>query len=208
MLFRSLKFISSPPQFLQSLQIKGRLEKLPEWISELQHLVKLKILWSKLNDDPLKVLQNLQNLRELMISRQAYNGEHLHFKPVGFPKLKWLWIRHLNALHTLLIDEGTLPVLEYFSIGHCPELKEVPSGIQHLKNLKELGFWGMPKEFEESLDPEQGLHYWIVEHVPVIILFRKLRTGYYGHDKHNLRSKHLAGSRGQRQTFDQNEFRC
>ncbi|KAL0000446.1 hypothetical protein SO802_014227 [Lithocarpus litseifolius] len=203
-----LEFISSPPQFLQSLQIKGRLEKLPEWISELQHLVKLKILWSRLNDDPLKVLQDLPNLRELMISRQAYNGEHLHFKLEGFPKLKWLWIRHLNALHSLLIDKGALPVLEFLSIGHCPELKEVPSGIQHLKNLKELGFWEMPKEFEESLDPEQGLNYWIVEHVPVIILFRKARTGYYGYDNHNLCSKHLAELRGQRQTFNQNEFRC
>ncbi|KAL4618491.1 hypothetical protein ACB092_06G014500 [Castanea dentata] len=200
---------------LQSLDVTlisedeiGRLEKLPEWISELQHLVKLKIFWSRLNDDPLKVLQNLPNLWELMISRQAYDGEHLHFKLEGFPKLKWLWIRHLNALHTLLIDEGALPVLEFFSIGHCPKLKEVPSGIQHLKNLKELGFWGMPKEFEESLDPEQGPHYWIVEHVPVIMLFRKVRTGYYAYDKHNLRSKHLAGLRGLRQTFNQNEFRC
>ena len=156
----------------------------------------------------MKVLQNLPNLRELMISRQAYNGERLHFKLKGFPKLKWLWIRHLNALHSLLIDEGTLPVLEFLSIGHCPELKEVPFGIQHLKNLKELGFWGMPKEFEESLDPEQGPHYWIVEHVPVIILFRKVRIGYYGYDNHNLRSKHLAELRGQRQTFNQNEFRC
>ena len=84
----------------------------------------------------------------------------------------------------------------------------MPFGIQHLKNLKELGFWGMPKEFEESLDPEQGPHYWIVDHVPVIILFRKVRIGYYGYDNHNLHSKHLAELSRQRQTFNQNEFRC
>nr|POE57680.1 disease resistance protein rpp8 [Quercus suber] len=84
--------------------------------------------------------------------------------------------RQTSVSNLIYSNKGTLPVLEFLSIGHCPELKVVPSGIQHLKNLKELGFWGMPKEFEESLDPEQGLHYWIVEHVPVIILFRKVNN--------------------------------
>ncbi|GMY30823.1 disease resistance protein RPM1-like [Fagus crenata] len=175
-----LQSISSPPQCLQRLQIKCCLEKLPEWIPQLQHLVRINIYWSKLSDDPLKAFQNLPNLLELSISRQAYIGEQLHFQKGGFPKLKILNLKHLNGLYSLMIDKGASPLLEKFVIGPCPQLKEVPSGIQHLRNLKDLRFQSMPKEFDESLDPEQGSCFWIVEDVPVIYRGKKIGTGYYG----------------------------
>ena len=44
-------------------------------------------------------------------------------------------------------------------IGHSRQLKEVPCGIHNLRNLKEQRFIDMLKEFDESLDPELGLHY-------------------------------------------------
>ena len=50
-----LKCISSPPQCLQHLYIKGCLEKLPDWIPKLQHLVRLKLFsffLSRLNETP------------------------------------------------------------------------------------------------------------------------------------------------------------
>ncbi|KAL0000434.1 hypothetical protein SO802_014215 [Lithocarpus litseifolius] len=165
-----LQSISTPPQCLQRLYIKGHLEKFPDWIPKLQHLVRLRIYWSRLNEDPLKALQNLPNLLELTISKNAYNGEQLHFKIGGFPKLKMLTLRDLDVLFSLIIDEGALPLLEKLVIGHSLQLKEVPSGIQHLRNLKELAFIDMPKEFNESLDPQQGPRYWIVKHVPIVYL--------------------------------------
>uniref|UniRef100_A0A2N9FRB3 Uncharacterized protein n=1 Tax=Fagus sylvatica TaxID=28930 RepID=A0A2N9FRB3_FAGSY len=177
-----LQSISSPPQCLQRLYIKGCLEKLPEWIPQLQHLVRKKIFWSKLSDDPLKAFQNLPNLLELSISYQAYIGEQLHFQKGGFPKLKILSLEDLYGLYSLMIDEGASPLLERLVIGPCPQLKEVPSGIQHLRNLKELRFLDMPKEFEESLDLEQGSCFRIVEHVPFIYLRHKIGPGYYGYD--------------------------
>uniref|UniRef100_A0A2N9HXF7 Rx N-terminal domain-containing protein n=1 Tax=Fagus sylvatica TaxID=28930 RepID=A0A2N9HXF7_FAGSY len=137
-----LQSMSSPPQFLQRLHISGRLDKLPDWIPKLQHLVRLRMFWSRLEDDPLKALQNLPNLLQLTFSRQAYDGEQLHFKTGGFLKLKELGLHHLNGLYSLMIDEGALPLLEMLSIGPTPQLKEVPSGIHHLKNLKQLNFWG------------------------------------------------------------------
>lgn len=50
-----LNHISSPPQQLQELYIKGRLDKLPNWIPKLQHLVCVNILWSRFSEDPLKI---------------------------------------------------------------------------------------------------------------------------------------------------------
>ena len=163
-----IQFISTPPQCLQCLYIKGHLEKLPNWIQKLQHLVRLRISWSRLNEDPLKALQNLPNLLELTISDHAYNGGQLHFKIGGFPKLKILNLQHLNALHSLMIDEGALPLLEILYIGPSRQLKEVSSRKQHLRNLEKLIFIDMPKEFDESLDLEQGPCYWIVKHVPIV----------------------------------------
>ena len=163
-----IQFISTPPQCLQCLYIKGHLEKLPNWIQKLQHLVRLRISWSRLNEDPLKALQNLPNLLELTISDHAYNGGQLHFKIGGFPKLKILNLQHLNALRSLMIDEGALPLLEILYIGPSRQLKEVSSRKQHLRNLEKLIFIDMPNEFDESLDPEQGPCYWIVKHVPIV----------------------------------------
>ena len=186
-----LQSISYPPQFLQRLYLKGRLDKLPDWIPKLQLLTRLRIRWSRLSDDPLKAFQNLPNLLELAISNQAYSGKQLHFMKGGFPKLKILALQDLNELFSLMIDEGALSLLEFLFIGPSPQLKEVPSGIQHLRKLKKLGFSDMPKEFEETLDPKQGSHYWIVEHVPMVYLCHKVRTGNYGFDIHFLRSKHI-----------------
>ena len=73
---------------------------------------------------------------------------------------------------------------------------EVPSGVQRLRNLSELIFTDMPSEFEQSLDPKQGSHYWIIEHVPFIILCHKVGKGIFGYETHNLTSKYLERSKG------------
>ena len=142
----------------------------------------------------MKIFENLPNLLELRIAYEAYNREKLHFKEGGFTKLKELELKYLNQLNVLIIDNGALPLLEKLSIRPNPQVKEVPSGIRFLGNLKELSFVGMPREYEESLDPDQGTHYWIIAHVPVIYLLHKIGEGYYNYDNHILRPKHLERS--------------
>lgn len=191
-----LNHISSSPQRLQKLYIKGCLDKLPNWIPKLQHLVCVNILWSRLSEDPLKIFENLPNFSEVRIAHEAYNGKKLHFKEGGFTKLKELELRYLNQLNVLIIDKGSLPLLEELSIGPNPQLKEVPFRIKFLGNLKELSFIGMTKEFEEILDLNQGTHYWIIVHVPVIYLLHKIGKGYYNYDNCILCPKHLERSKG------------
>lgn len=102
----------------------------------------------------------------------------------------------MNQLNILIIDKGALPLLEELSVGPNPQLKEVPFGIRFLGNLKELSFVGMSREFEESLDPDQGTHYWIIVHVHVIYLLHKIGKGYYNYDNCILHPKHLERARG------------
>ncbi|KAM3743876.1 hypothetical protein ACB098_06G008700 [Castanea mollissima] len=146
-----LQPISSPPKCLQYLCIRGRLAELPDWISELQHLVSLNIYWTRLSEDPLIAFQNLPNLVVLKLGIKAYNGEQLQIGKGGFLKLKELCLRDLSELNSLNIEKEAFPLLEKFNIGDCPQLKEVPSGFQHLKNLKELDITEMPTEFEKNL---------------------------------------------------------
>uniref|UniRef100_A0A5B6ZB38 Putative disease resistance protein RPM1 n=1 Tax=Davidia involucrata TaxID=16924 RepID=A0A5B6ZB38_DAVIN len=163
-----IQHISSPPQLLRRLYLKGRLEKLPTWISSLQHLVRIRLSWSGMTDDPLKVLQLLPNLLELGL-QQAYDGEQLHFEAGGFQKLKVLSLEELNRLSLVIIDKKALPLLEQLRIGPIPQLKEMPAGIHHLQNLTTLQFIDMRNEFRDRVLPDKGgQEYWIIEHIPLV----------------------------------------
>ena len=89
----------------------------------------------------------------------------------GFQKLKFLGLGKLGGLNRLIIDEGALPFLEFLEIRECPQLKEVPSGIHHLKSLKELEFTEMPTEFVLSLQPDEGPDFGKVKHIPSVIFW-------------------------------------
>ncbi|TQD76268.1 hypothetical protein C1H46_038216 [Malus baccata] len=180
-----LESISTPPEFIRSLYLRGRLEQLPSWISNLQHLVKLVIFWSRFRDSPLKALQNLPNLLDLRLGQMGYDGGQLHFEEGGFQKLRYLGLRDMEGLNSLIIDKGVMPVLQEFHIGPSPQLKEVPSGIHHLQNLRYLGFYGMPKEFARHMHPNNGLHYWIVKHIQDVRFGYKFGPRYDVYERHS-----------------------
>ncbi|KAB2598563.1 disease resistance protein RPM1-like [Pyrus ussuriensis x Pyrus communis] len=182
-----LESISTPPQFIRAVRLIGRLEKLPGWISNLQHLVKITIFWSRLRDSPLKALQNLPNLLELVLAINAYDGVQLHFEEGGFQKLRVLGLREMEGLNSLIIDDGVMPLLQEFHIGPSPQLKEVPSGIHHLRNLTYLNFCDMPKEFTRQMDPKNGQHYWIVEHIKNVCFSYKVGQRWGAYESHALR---------------------
>ncbi|XP_075670907.1 disease resistance protein RPM1-like [Castanea sativa] len=163
----NLQSLPSPPLLLQTLFLHGRLEKLPEWIPKLKSIVRIALIWSKLMEDPLKVLQALPNLMHLLLY-DGYGGEQLHIEGRSFQKLKELRFLNLGGLNRLIIDEGALPFLEFLEIGDCPQLKEVSSGIHHLKSLKELSFAEMPTEFVLSLQPDEGPDFGKVKHIPSV----------------------------------------
>ncbi|KAL5547898.1 hypothetical protein UlMin_003129 [Ulmus minor] len=132
-----LEYISSPPRFLRDLQLTGQLQNLPDTIPKFRNLCGLYLDSSCLADDPCKCLKVLPNLETLVLLRNAFAGEELHFEKGGFEKLKDLLLEELDGLKHIEIDEGALPALEMLRLYQCPLLKEVPS-VKHLTKLKEF----------------------------------------------------------------------
>ncbi|KAF5477850.1 hypothetical protein F2P56_004462 [Juglans regia] len=164
----NLDCLSCPPRFLKRLYLTGKLEKFPHWISSLHSLAKVSLKWSQLRDDPLQSLQDLPNLAQLDFL-QVYEGETLHFKAAGFQKLKILSLDKMDGLKTVIVDMGAMPLLEKLFLQRCKLLHSLPSGIEHLRNLKLLEFWDMPAELIMTIRLEiEGGDYWKVKHVPEI----------------------------------------
>lgn len=161
-----LHLISISLPILRELRLHAKLEKLPKWILGLQNLVKLTLTFSQLTDNPMRSLKNLQNLLVLSITNNTYKGQSLHFEDGGFQTLKELSIGDLDNLNSITIDKGALLSLKKMELTTIPQLKTVPTGIQHLKKLEVLNIPDTPTEFVRSIDPNGGKDYWIVEHVP------------------------------------------
>jgi disease resistance protein RPM1 len=173
-----LQSISSPPPFLEHLALRGRLEKLTNWIPKLQNLRTLVLLFSSLEEDLLLCVQALPNLINFSL-KHVYVGEQLHFEEGGFRKLKKLTLRELKTLKMVEIDRGSLPSLEQLEIGPCPQMKELPVGIQHLKSLKILDFYEMHGDFVLRMQPDGGEDYWKVKKVTTIRLRYRIKGERY-----------------------------
>ncbi|KAL5547746.1 hypothetical protein UlMin_002977 [Ulmus minor] len=160
-----LEALSSPPRFLYRIELNGRLQKLPTWVSKLQNLSTLGLNDSRLADDPLKYLKNLPSLVYLWLF-VAYEGEQLHFEQGGFQKLKLLQLDQLDGLKEMKISRGTLPLLEELSISSCSQLKMTASNLRGLKSLKLVEISEMPNEFELDMQPEGYQDHWKIRNVP------------------------------------------
>ncbi|XP_027343095.1 disease resistance protein RPM1-like [Abrus precatorius] len=178
-----LQFISSLPQ-LRRLHLFGRLEKLPNWVPRLEYLVRLSIHYSKLKGDPLKSLKDLPSLLRLSISGEAYVGEKLHFE-VGFQKLKRLFLVELSKVNSIVIENGSLPALERIKMMRLPQLKEMPCGFHLLQNLEHLYLTDMSNEFNQSIDPNDGPMYWVIQHVQMVSIREKVGQNDYNY--HTIR---------------------
>ncbi|CAL5082358.1 unnamed protein product [Urochloa decumbens] len=132
---------SEIPRHLISLRLCGKLTGMPEWISLLNNLAKVKLLGTRLNQGDIARLQNLRNLTSLGMWENSYREESLRFSASTFPKLKVLDIDGLEKIKTITIWEGAMPQLELLWMNRCHSLHDNNfgvSGVQYLQSLKEL----------------------------------------------------------------------
>ncbi|KAF4385095.1 hypothetical protein F8388_014228 [Cannabis sativa] len=172
-----LKSLSSPPPFLRYLALMCQLQQLPHWISKLQHLQGLELWSSRLTNDPLKHLKHLPNLAFLKMV-EAYIGDGLHFEEGGFKRLKELILHNMEDINVMKIETGALPLLEKLAFGPFPLMREMPSDIKLLTNLKSLEIRDMSREFVVDLQPDCP-GYWKIDHVPSVIFWYKFKGNIY-----------------------------
>ncbi|XP_058112843.1 disease resistance protein RPM1-like [Magnolia sinica] len=164
----NLHSLSHPPLPLQRLYLKGRLEKLPEWIASLDNLVQARLRWSRLRDDPLKALQSLPNLVELQLDR-AYDGEELCCEGRGYPRLEKLRLIELSGLKNVRVEKGAMSSLAELDIRRCEELVEAPLWLEHVTNLKILDLYDMSEAFLKGLRKDgAGEFVDSIRHIPRI----------------------------------------
>ncbi|XP_059643733.1 disease resistance protein RPM1-like [Cornus florida] len=166
-----IQSLSSTPRFLRGLYLRGRLDKLPNWILSLHNLVKVRLEWSKLRDDPMQSLKDLPNLMEIFL-KDAYEREELCIKAGGFQRLKTLYLIKLKGLRWVRVEEGAMPLLETLGIKDCELVEEVPSGIEHLTKLQSLQLLDVHHELLEKVDRnKRGADYWKIAHIPQVNIF-------------------------------------
>ncbi|KAJ0080751.1 hypothetical protein Patl1_09582 [Pistacia atlantica] len=180
-----IESMTSPPPGLERLHLKGNMKKLPDWILKLDHIERISLELSGLTDDPLRVLKDLPNLLDLMLWDTCHD-ERLHFKEGWFPKLKILELIDFKGVELMIIEKGAMPNLEDLRIGSCPRLKEIPIGIEHLRNLKILVFRLMLKKIYYMIKDEKWKE--VTQHIPKISVTFKIKEKIYYHTTKYLSS--------------------
>ncbi|KAJ1276048.1 hypothetical protein BS78_05G184400 [Paspalum vaginatum] len=163
--------ISSPPENLQSLKLYGNLETLPEWIGQLQHLVKLTLSSTRLlqHDAAMELLGKLPKLEILTLDRwQPFEGEELDFQTrqqagiIAFGSLRVLNIFMFPErgwrikVKSVKFEKGTMPKLERLLITAVEVNNEFRlSGLQFLPSINQVQLrvyfsWDEGKTGEEN----------------------------------------------------------
>ncbi|KAL6005894.1 hypothetical protein ACLOJK_039939 [Asimina triloba] len=153
---------------LSKLCLLGKLEKPPESSCLPLNLTKLTLRLSCLEQDPLPVLEKLENLQVLKLQDSAYLGKEMACSAGGFSQLKSLNLEYLNELEQWRVEQGSMPLVSFLRISGCTKLKMVPEGLQHVTSLKTLELLYMGRRFHDRVTPDTGEDWHKVQHIPSI----------------------------------------
>jgi hypothetical protein len=136
--------ISPPPENLQCLKLYGNLETLPEWIKELPHLMKLKLVSTRLleHDAAMEFLGKLSKLEILSLSWQSFQGKELRFRSQqtgrAFGSLRVLMLATIWNIKSVKFEEGIMPKLERLQVTGEVDDEIGFSGLEFLQSINEV----------------------------------------------------------------------
>uniref|UniRef100_A0A8R7PMT5 Disease resistance protein RPM1 n=1 Tax=Triticum urartu TaxID=4572 RepID=A0A8R7PMT5_TRIUA len=147
------------PPTVSKVDILAQLDKrfLPQFVSsssKLINLTDLHLSWSKLHEDSFACLLGLHGLVKLVLNN-AYDGKELHFRATSLPKLKALVIWDAPNLNRVTIEQGAMQNIVDLLLNDCPELKDLPHGVEHLRTLEYLLLHGISEELTLKLQQNE-----------------------------------------------------
>ncbi|CAL5391644.1 unnamed protein product [Camellia sinensis] len=133
------------------LAIIGIIDELPEYNRNFyRSLASLTLSGSQLKEDPMATLEQMPNLRILILVDAFAGKDHLVFSTNGFPQLERLGLHSLE-IGEWMMEEGAMPTLSFLSIGTWNNLKMLPDGLRFITTLQELDITEMPEAFKDRL---------------------------------------------------------
>ena len=82
---------------------------------------------------------------------KAFEGKRLDFYAGSFPELRHLEIWGAAQLSQVRIEKGAMQNLIELWFAHCPDLRFLPDGIEHLAALEKLHLLDTSEELIEKL---------------------------------------------------------
>ncbi|XP_034680647.1 putative disease resistance protein At1g50180 [Vitis riparia] len=142
---------------LYELHLLGPIRKLPvETTLYPPNLMQLKLLRTKMEEDPMPILGRLPNLRILILLQDSYVGTGMNCPHGGFLRLEFLQMQDLWLLEDLSAEEGAMPNLKTLKIEYCHKMRKFPHGLLQLKKLQRLNLYGLSQELMSGVLETQG----------------------------------------------------
>ncbi|KAL2228741.1 UNVERIFIED_CONTAM: putative disease resistance protein RF45 [Sesamum indicum] len=150
-----------------------RVSKLPTYEVQLyQNVIELQLVDTRIEEDPMKILEKLPMLRVLGLRRNPYVGREMVCEATGFPQLRELSLNDLRNLVDWRVEKGLMPNLSHLFIAKCSKLKMIPDGLEFINTLKTLIII-MPEEFVKRVGgvDGEGEDYHKIKHIPFIDIY-------------------------------------
>ncbi|RLM91233.1 disease resistance protein RPM1 isoform X3 [Panicum miliaceum] len=138
-----LERVRSPPVFLHSLHLLGRLGSLPPWFPCLSKLASLSLRHNYLGPEMVDLLGRLPSLVSLKLYSGSYTGTELRFASHQFPVLKQLVIDNLPNLVKLGFESGAPGNLERLTLFLPRGSAASVLGIRNLLKLRAVELFGI-----------------------------------------------------------------
>ncbi|KAL2228659.1 UNVERIFIED_CONTAM: putative disease resistance RPP8-like protein 2 [Sesamum indicum] len=151
-----------------------RVSKLPAYEVQLyQNVIELQLVGTRIEEDPMEILEKLPMLRVLGLWSNPYVGREMVCRATGFPQLRELVLHRLLNLMGWRVEKGAMLNLSSLLIAECSKLKMIPDELEFINTLQQRRIISMPEEFVKRVGvvDGEGEDYHKIKHIPDIFIY-------------------------------------